>query len=150
MDAIESHVRWLRRFAIPSVLLTAAVVIWGSVMGILIYRILGVSTTSVDGLPAKWTDVFLLNGLCGALPTILVHVLALIALLMGRIAYRAWLIVVLLVFFGTPLTLLSGWKIADYLWTQNLGGIAWEGFVPQLIGLSISWIGALALDRWLL
>ena len=110
---------------------------------------LGVSIHSVNGRPATFTDELFINGFEGAIAVILLNCLLLLILYIGRIEFRWWIVTILLLLIGTPVALYSGRKIADYLWTQNQGGIPWEGIAPQVIGLAVAWILYVPIAFWL-
>ncbi len=147
--SLESHKQWLRRMALPSLILTIVVASWSSILGVLIYRMLGVSIFSWNGLPATFTDEILRHGLAGAFNATFLNCLLLFILFVGRITFRWWVVTFFLLLCGTPLALYSGWRIADYMWTLNQGGVAWEGFVPQVLGLSLAWILHALIAIWL-
>ena len=146
---LESHKQWLRRMTLPSIALTFGVVLWSSILGVVIYRMLGVSIVSVNGRPATLADEILINGVGGAITAVFLNCFLLIFLFIGRIPFKWWLLVILVIIAGTPLALYSGWRIADYLWTLNQGGIAWEGFAPQVLGLALAWVLHIPLSIWL-
>ena len=68
--------QWLRRFTLPALLLTLMVVVWSIVMGVLVYRLLGIRLGSVNGRPATFTDEFLIFGVDGATLAICLHITA--------------------------------------------------------------------------
>ena len=125
------------------------VFVWSSAVGVAIYRMLGVTISIVNDRPATLTDEILIHGIDGASLAMFLQLLIFLILFIARIPYRFGLVALLLVVFGTPLALLSGWRIADYLWTLNRGGVPWEGSAPQVIALSFTWVIALALDAWM-
>lgn len=147
--ALASHKQWLRRLGIPSVLLTIIVILWSSTLGVMIYRILGVTITNVNGRAATFADELMIHGIEGASPTIFLHCLLLLFLFIGRVAFRWWVVALLLLVVGTPVALLSGWKIADVLWTLNQGGVPWEGLAPQGLGLASAWLLYIPLVMWI-
>jgi len=149
VHAVESHGRWLRRFVIPSLLLTTLVAVWSIAAGVAIYRVLGVTIGSVNGRPATLGDEIAFHGIDNAFCPVVLHCLLLLVLFVGRVPYRWWLVALFLVVVGTPVALFSGWRIARYLWTLNRGGVAWEGLLPQVLALALAWLAALALDAWL-
>ena len=107
----KTHKEWLRRFALPSVILIIVVIIWSAVLGMLIYRMLGVRITSVEGRPATFVDELFFQGLDGALAGTLLQCAILLFLFCCRGSFRWWLIAGLLVVAGTPIALYSGWHM---------------------------------------
>ncbi len=145
----ETHRQWLRKFILPSALLTAVVVGWSGVVGFLVYRTLGV--TMYDGNGQLEVIVFSLIRyalVCNEW-AILLQCLIFLILLAGRIHFRLWLVVLLLFIVGTPIAVWSGWRIGDYLWSRQMHGIAWEGFLPQAIGVAVAWLLSIPLSMWL-
>ncbi len=147
--ALASHKQWLHRLAIPSVLLTIMVILWSSTLGVVIYRMLGGTITSVNSRPATFADELLIYGIEGAFYAISLHCLLLLFLFVGRVTFRWWVVAILLLVVGTPVALYSGWKIEDYLRTLNQGGTPWEGLAPQVIGLASAWLLHIPLAIWL-
>jgi hypothetical protein len=130
-------------------LLIAVSVIWSAAIGVIGYRVLGVSIASVDGRPAVFLDEILIHGLDAVPLAFLVSCSFLACLLVARLTFRWWLIALAWLVVGTPVALLSARRIADYLWTLNRGGTPWEGVLPAAIGIAAGWLIACIVDSWL-
>lgn len=146
---VETYNEWLRRFLLPSVVLTAVVIIWSISVGVLVYRVLGVTISTVNGLPATFTDEVILHGLDGTVLAFGVHCLILLGLFVCRATLRLWLSAALLIAIGSPIALLSGWHIAQYLWALNQRGTLWEGLLPQPIGVVSMYVLSALIAAWL-
>ena len=110
---------------------------------------LGITLVSVNGRPATFVDELLTHGTAGALTATFLQCLLLLVLYIGRVAYRWWLVAILLLVVGIPVSLFSGLKIANYLWTRNLGGPPYESFVPQILGLASALLLYVPLSMWI-
>jgi hypothetical protein len=129
---------------IPSLALTAIVIVWSCAIGVAIYRILGVTISNVGGQPGPATlwDEVLIHGVLGSFLAVLAHVVVVAVLFVGRVSYRWWRVALPLVLLGTPLSLFIGKRLADHLWSLNQGGTPWEGIAPQVIAIVFAWIVA--------
>jgi hypothetical protein len=149
MHRVPTHIQWLRRFGLASVLLTVIVIAWSSAIGVLMYGLLGVRLGTVSGQPATFAHELEIHGLDAAPLATFVHGAFLFVIFAARHAYRWRIVAALLLLLGTPVALVSGWRIADYLWTLNRGGVPWEGIAPQPLGIAIAWIVGLLASAWL-
>ena len=111
MSAVDKNLGGRTRLAISGILVTAVVLLWSAGIGVAIYRMLGVSISTVNGQAASFADEVFIHGFGNVFFATGIHCLILVILFIRGITYRWSLVALLLFVLGTPVALLL-WIIA--------------------------------------
>ena len=144
MQVLATRWVWLRRLAIPIVLMLAASVAWAGLVTALAQRLLGI-TTSVDGNPLSFTQTLILYARPAAPLVIGVNAVAFALLALLRRHVRWWVLLPVLGLAGTPIGVWVGWGLTRYLWSQNRPGGLSDTISPAIALLAV-WVLGLAAD----
>jgi ribosomal protein L37AE/L43A len=138
---------WLRTMWWPLAALLLVAIVWPACMSVAIMRSLDVEVMFGDA-PATIERELLMRSPDGLSVVCGVVLIALIAALF-RWRFRWWPPVLGILVLGSPVAIISGRTIAEYLWTRHIAGVRWETLLPAPIAFAAGLVAGLILDGWL-
>jgi len=142
---LMSHISWLKRYTIPSLILTLLVMAWSAGFDLYIYVIRGITKYLSNGLPATNWDVFWTQSIGCAIGVALIHVLVLLVLFIGRVPFRWDIMVIEIIVIGSLIMYAISNPLAGYLKANiNSDYMIWAS---QIIVLLLCWAVTLAFGK---
>lgn len=151
MKPLSNRRKWLRRMAVPLLILLLASIGWAGSTNLILYRSLGVTTSWADGRPMSLGEELLMRAAFGGQFVVLMLLLLAAGMCLSVRHFRWSVVLGSIIVIGTPIALVYGQYLAHYLWRLNRAGTPWEEVVPVaggfLVGCAVGLLADAGIDR---